>query len=259
MKWTENDHTLAPRYKGKESFVIPPVDIKTWSEYTWFDVYHEKYNYPKHVLHSVSGGADSAFCLWFHAHYVMERGLDVTFNVYSDYNSYKNGIYNTTPKVTGPKNFLRVVKYVRDMFPDMKFGEHRCEPNDFKKEGIADRREYKQAEFKKDRGVIPITITGGTMAPPLKIQEIFEMLDYPKVDHFNRDRLVPKTKAPFQMVAKDTLARLYKKYNIIDLFELTDSCIYQKMSYTHDRTKPEFSPCGDCWWCRERFWAFGKY
>ena len=85
----------------------------SWSEYDWFDEFHEKYNYPEQVLHTVSGGADSAFSLWFHCHYVREKGLNVTFNVFSDYDGS-----SSSPS----KNFIKVFNFISKMeFPELSF------------------------------------------------------------------------------------------------------------------------------------------
>lgn len=55
---------------------------------------------------------------------------------------------------------------------------------------------------------------------------------------------------PFINLDKRDVAGLYKTYDLLDtLFPLTRSCV----SYTTDFTKT----CGECWWCKEREWAFG--
>jgi hypothetical protein len=49
---------------------------------------------------------------------------------------------------------------------------------------------------------------------------------------------------------KDT-ADLYAQYNLMDtLFPITKSCIKD--------TSTAYAHCGNCWWCDERKWAFGK-
>ena len=53
-----------------------------------------------------------------------------------------------------------------------------------------------------------------------------------------------KVLIPFKNMYKDEVVQLYKKENILELFELTHSCYVQK--YEH---------CGSCLNCEERLWA----
>ena len=52
---------------------------------------------------------------------------------------------------------------------------------------------------------------------------------------------------PFFNLDKRQIAELYKQHNLLDtLFPLTISC------------HTEITHCGDCWFCKERIWGFGK-
>lgn len=56
---------------------------------------------------------------------------------------------------------------------------------------------------------------------------------------------------PFINKDKRELAELYNQYNLIEtLFPMTRSCV----AVTDNFDKH----CGECWWCKERIWAFGK-
>ncbi len=56
---------------------------------------------------------------------------------------------------------------------------------------------------------------------------------------------------PFVNMDKKEIANLYKHYNLLDsLFPLTNSCGYHGPANSH---------CETCWFCRERFWAFGRF
>jgi len=54
---------------------------------------------------------------------------------------------------------------------------------------------------------------------------------------------------PFVNYTKKKVAELYQQYDIMDLTALTISC--------ESKTPPR--PCKDCWWCREKHWAFNFY
>ena len=53
---------------------------------------------------------------------------------------------------------------------------------------------------------------------------------------------------PWATVNKKFIAEQYKKLDIEDLSNLTNSC-----------TVSTKTPCKECWWCEERYWAFGSY
>lgn len=55
---------------------------------------------------------------------------------------------------------------------------------------------------------------------------------------------------PFTNYNKKKIAQVYIKENVMELFDLTRSCeSFDLINTGH---------CGKCWWCQERFWAFGK-
>lgn len=54
---------------------------------------------------------------------------------------------------------------------------------------------------------------------------------------------------PFINHDKKRIAQLYKQYNLQDLAELTVSCEAEQSP----------RPCKTCWWCKEKYWAFGFY
>jgi tRNA(Ile)-lysidine synthase TilS/MesJ len=57
--------------------------------------------------------------------------------------------------------------------------------------------------------------------------------------------------SPFYNIDKKKISQLYKQEGLIDtLFPLTRSCeTIDDIGLNH---------CGNCWWCKEREWAFGR-
>ena len=53
---------------------------------------------------------------------------------------------------------------------------------------------------------------------------------------------------PWAPVDKKFIAAQYKKLGIEELSLITNSCVYSSET-----------PCKECWWCEERYWAFGSY
>jgi len=97
----------------------------------------------------------------------------------------------------------------------------------------------------------------------------------PRLAHFNgmQERDIERTEAnshleimkhmgvwalhPFRFVTKDWVVKQYKKFDIVDLFEITRSCEGTFENITHENYTPgQFVPvCGECFWCKEREWA----
>jgi 7-cyano-7-deazaguanine synthase in queuosine biosynthesis len=52
---------------------------------------------------------------------------------------------------------------------------------------------------------------------------------------------------------------MYNQYDVMPLFDLTRSC--EAVPDEDAAFDPEFekNPCGRCWWCLERKWAFGRW
>lgn len=56
---------------------------------------------------------------------------------------------------------------------------------------------------------------------------------------------------PWWNMDKKFVAGVYQEMGLVDtLFPITRSCEDLQLKEGH---------CGRCWWCEERFWAFGKY
>jgi|GEM_PF-2041192 hypothetical protein len=71
----------------------------------------------------------------------------------------------------------------------------------------------------------------------------------------NEEELIAMTKQPgiefvfpFATVNKKFIAAQYNHFGLKDLSNMTSSCVISSAS-----------PCKECWWCKERYWAFGSY
>jgi len=208
--------------------------IKPWHEKQWFDSFHKKWDNPKNVIHTLSGGIDSAFTLWYHAYYIKKNNLNTIINAYSDHS------------INSPKNFLKIWDFITVMeFPELTWGEHRVEFNTTQKKGIAQRRKKRLNLFKKELDM-PINmreIDGTTMSPSIKEMKKLGMVGW-------KHRSIPTYIAPFTKVNKKKIAELLIKYDINELFYFADGCIYPSK---------DNKPCKECWWCKEKYWAFGMY
>jgi len=121
-------------------------------------------------------------------------------------------------------------------------------------------RKYNKRNFKTNN--IQLLMSGITKAPPKRIQETFKDgifdLEYERGEDVERIIHAKNYEyynyyeyKPFFNFDKKELAQIYKEYDLLDtLFPVTRSCESTKTDGT--------GHCGTCWWCEERFWAFGK-
>lgn len=97
-------------------------------------------------------------------------------------------------------------------------------------------------DYYKIRYNISEVLMGITQAPP--------DMDRPNQDLLTMERIrqLADTKLPFGRVDKKFVVHQFQKLGLQELSALTVSC-----------TEDKIGPCKDCWWCYERFWAFGSY
>ena len=176
----------------------------------------------------LSGGSDSAILLWLIA---SQRQHDVVLlTVASD-----DKKYNINPAVD-------VVKWVQNS-TDVKVLEHKII--------IAPTQQSRRVY--RDRATDELTanwnlscwVSGKTRNPDVKLK-------YHEQRKTDRDKVMPRVihdhfYRPFYNINKSHLALLYEKYELNRLHSLTVSC------------ETSYPPCGDCWWCAEREWAYGNY
>ena len=94
---------------------------------------------------------------------------------------------------------------------------------------------------------------GDTCWPPDEINEQFAINDViqnknDRSPHVERPTYWKNFYIPFTNYNKKKIAEIYQDQNIMQLFDLTRSCeTLDNIGLNH---------CGECWWCKERSWAF---
>ena len=92
-------------------------------------------------------------------------------------------------------------------------------------------------------------LTGMTLNPSeLMIEGRDESRDKERQFEITSSHGVPHYR-PFINDTKKVIAELYNKHNLESLSKLTISC---------EAVEPP-RPCKECWWCKEKHWAFGYY
>lgn len=160
---------------------------------------------------------------------------------------------------TNEWNAREIVDLFTEWFPNVNIQPHQVFY--YKKEHEKDKaRNHKENEMRlfKDE-IIDILFHGRTSNPPLEEAEKYNLMykreERRDVEGKERPVFVKRFYTPFDYVDKRFIADLYHRFNLMeDLFPITASCI-EKAKKTDNFTKP----CKECWWCREKKWAFGMY
>ena len=114
-------------------------------------------------------------------------------------------------------------------------------------------------------GIVNVIYTGITENPPVEISNNFKL----SITETNRNPGIEKKLyhsdndtfyTPWANVDKRTIAKMYIDDDLLDsLFTYTRSCEYDPTSEYFENIKdPGTGHCGECWWCEERQWAFGR-
>ena len=183
----------------------------------------------------LSGGADSALGLYITQLYnentkiVPIHGLDIARWIEGQTflsNTAADNVLNKVRKLLPEKSHL---------VSDVYHFEYNKQANETK-------GQYHQPieDMLKERDEIQIALGFVTANPPFKLHPQQEA---------RRDGRDPKLRRPFQTINKKWVAQKYEEYGLLDnLFPLTVSCVGNKDV-----------PCEKCFWCKEKYWAFGAY
>lgn len=191
-----------------------------------------------------SGGADSSVLL-----YILMKNIPNTLHIFTNGNSNR-GFRNITVatqvvqkciELTNNNNVRHHVTFTKSQSMNSIF--------DYPFEWL-------------NSNQIDMLYTGVTQNPPKKVYEKFAM----PLDDFNADLRNPDEKksehptensyCPWTNYDKQSIAKVYKDLDLLEsLYPLTRSCEWEKGDSAPD---PGLGHCGECWWCCERKWAFGK-
>lgn len=197
------------------------------------------YDLPKHVNKvglNLSGGADSALILYSLAK--ISKLPDI----------YPIHGYDLNRKIAKSYEAVdKVVDYVRSHCPNVNIHDphivafRKTADNEGTRQYLWDGVEYIRRRFGVDVFIIGATQGMPHSARPLNKGSI------PQEDFVKYREQYPLS-LPFVDVDKKYVASQYKELGIEPLSLLTVSCCGD-----------DIVPCKTCWWCQERYWAFGNY
>lgn len=203
---------------------------------------------------NLSGGCDSSLVMFMTCRELVERNSDAVIHPVT-------GVHNARP--TNIWNAREIVELFREMFPTVNIGEHFVDYYDKEHEKDKVNQHAKHENRLRDEGKIEVLFHGRTANPDKEEAEKHNLL-YKREErrdrhgntrepyHENHDK---PFYCPFEFVDKRFVSDMYKRFGLMEeLFPLTASCVeYAK------KTDYFTKPCKECWWCREKKWAFGMY
>ena len=180
---------------------------------------------------SCSGGADSSLLLYMLMSYA-SCPIHI-FTCASEKKQYSNlpviqSVIKKCIELTGNKNIHHHIHYV-----DTQTGDNF----------------YLYSHFK----LIKILYTAITQNPPVEVTDTWSESSTeheernPNIqrDLYHRNNTIY---TPFHRINKKTIAEMYRELDLLtSLYPLTRSCEHEELTEGH---------CGECWWCKERSWAF---
>jgi 7-cyano-7-deazaguanine synthase in queuosine biosynthesis len=220
---------------------------------------------------NISGGLDSAFLLWFLLKYLKEQNRTDTeiVAITIGQNDYGKKHWNSIVSAQVIDKVLRL--YDPDINNDNRGGIQSIITTHFTyyrpSQNVSQSHEMEPKLFKL--GLIDIIMAGKTANPPPNFENLLEGRDETR-DEGSRNsneivygkRYDPEDEdkkmawyIPFTNVDKRFIRDQYIKFNLMDtLYPVTRSC-----EHCLQPDQEWEGPCEECWWCNERYWAFGKY
>jgi hypothetical protein len=226
------------------------------SEYGTVDFWdpYPRLNEFKKIGINLSGGADSSLVTFMVCRELTERKSNAQVN-------FITGVHNARP--TNEWNAREIAELFREMFPNINFGEHYFDYYDKNHEKDKVNHHAAHENRLRDEGKIDVLFHGRTANPDKEEAEAHNLLykREERRDKHGNDREPYHEHhgkpfyCPFEFVDKRFVADMYHRFDLMDdLFPITASCV----EYA-EKTDYFTKPCKECWWCREKKWAFGMY
>jgi hypothetical protein len=200
----------------------------------------------KNAVLCLSGGTDSALVFYLICEYVVENNIQ-GFQI-----TPIHGWDMRRVNAYSPTSAKKIYSYIKNKFPTVKindlylFAYNKLDGEDKPK---YHRPVYRLFEKEKmlDRDMI---FSGSTLTP----QD--QSFKYKDPGSINR-KIGEKTHkgVPFQDAQiissydKRWVRLMYEEKGLKEIFQYTVSCIGDEPN----------GPCKSCWWCHEKYWAFGRY
>lgn len=228
---------------------------------TWFDEFFKTEH--KSVIVKVSAGTDSVLILYYMMKFSQELSLDLKIYPFHSVNLGAHFSYSE-------KQARKIIEILKEMFPDVNLQP--LEVFEYTKEQRADGRFVDKNVYTdpylakmKERVNAECIISGSTLNMPEDLikpcrdgstsRHLTERNQYES--HVDCMKSHNNQEAPWINSDKKFIAAMYRQEGLMDnIYPLTESCI----AFKPPVDAPVYSlPCKECYWCQEKFWAFGSY
>lgn len=196
----------------------------------------------KNVGLRISGGADSSIVGYMLGKFIVEERPDIKIIPITTIHAEKpfQEIYSK-----------KVINFLRKEFGEI-FLEHQI--NTAKDGTFYVTAQDDLTSHARDNFGMYVFYHGVTSNPPADVLKEFDM---PGPDDNRNGKNFPTRKRgvrlPLANINKKGVAELYETLGVMDsLYPITRSC----EEYT---LGPFEAHCKKCWWCKERYWGFGRY
>jgi hypothetical protein len=207
----------------------------------------------RNIAVSLSGGCDSAM-LTYQLCTILEN---TTIHIISHIRMWKTRPWQRYDS-------LKVFNYFVKKFPNIKFVRHEgFIPPDFEGLQLGPKtgnqitsRSY--AEYICIKEGVSAYYSGDTLNPKDIIGgPIDRNIESSAMQHV-REHMGGLACQPYSTVQKDYVLSQYKKFGLWDLYNITRSCEgeFADIDYTNYVPEQYVPTCGECFWCKERAWAF---
>ena len=203
---------------------------------------------------NLSGGTDSSLLLFFTCKKLKQLKSKAEINLVT-------GVHNLRP--TNIWNTEEIIDLFKEWFPNLNWGEHYVNYYDKDNEKDKPNKHREHENLLRNENKIEVLFHGRTANPDKEEAKKHNLL-YKREERRDKHRNGRQPYhehhgkpfyCPFEYVDKRFVTEMYHKFNLMkDLFPITASCVeYAK------KTNYFTKPCKECWWCREKKWAFGAY
>ena len=236
----------------------PEIIEYLYSNYSSYEIYHKIQDYKKKDHYNkkvetigiwMSGGADSSLLAYVLAKKIKDEKLNIKLQPLS----VRRGRPNN-PIYAG-----NVIDFIEEDL-DIKMNDHIIYYPPMDDEHYREIEVFKDKDnenFKKN--LFQILYSGITSNPPADDDTIPKNKERTRDEGAERPLItyngIRYYMNPFFCINKQELRMIYDQLGLTDkLFPITYSC-----EGTPEQTKTHTRHCKKCWWCQERFWAFGRY
>ena len=245
-----------------------------------FDIPEDK----KNIVISISGGCDSAFLSWavlsylrknkrFDNNVIFTHCIDLVRDPKS-YEYFADPIISLFEKEFSDINIERDVYSFTEQTWNPPKNDPVIEPNprygNRLTKGGAQHIRLRQLLSKNK---LDAYFLGRTANPPIEVQKELNMktggtiggVPHREIENVKDEELFEVKNfnghewikiRPLIKINKSVIASFYDDISFLKekIFPLTHSCVG-----TAEKTDNSTKPCKNCWWCKEKYWAFGQY